>query len=867
MRRSSAPSMKGVKPSSTATLRQTNESQLKQFQMEKADSAVVNLLNSNENHAHILKSLAITRKHSSESSAADSSSNTQPKFRFIVVWGKISTKKHKTWEGDGTLELSGRTATLKDDEGKTIASSTGIKVDTIVEGTRLIVGTKEVEVMEKLCVDNVDNKTEKENTVQDIPLAKKMKHNVFNTPKVCEKSLHGESSSGNSFKQVGVTIEEIPPDFVQLVMLRPSFEHQWNYNQRKSPVSDVTVPYVLSKHLRPHQREGVSFLYECILGFRCSENIEQFGAILADEMGLGKTLQCIALIHTLLKQGPYGHPILKRVLIVTPSTLVENWEKEFNKWLKSERIFTFIASPTNKLKKYAQSSHIPILIISYELLSKQILELDSVKFDLIICDEGHRLKNSAIKVSSILDAIDCSRRIILTGTPIQNELNEFYSLINFVNPGLLGTYSEFKTKYEIPILQSQQPGVLPQYQDLGKCKLEELNSVTSSFILRRTQEIINNYLPEKQEVVIFCHPSVLQRVLFRVALQYYNGTDPSSTSPLQMITILKKICNHPSLIATTENIECESIIKLLNDKIPAWQDMGPTDSGKLAVLESLLEALIERQEKVVIVSYYSKTLDMIMGLCEHYNYKFCRLDGSTPPHNRCKIVSSFNNTDTFIFLLSAKAGGTGLNLTGASRLVMYDNDWNPASDLQAMSRIWRDGQTRTVFIYRLITAFSIEEKIYQRQISKSSLSGSVVDLKQNLSNLKFSDQELKDLFSMADDGDDCNTHQMLGCHCSGHGDIPEPISNANQKIAVTPERSKFQIGKAKPKVTQIEPKHALKMQELMRWEHYRAPFKEPILEELSLVACWKEILFIFRSKNIQLCRQPVIDVTSNTCLN
>lgn len=837
--------MKGLAKPDLATSRQSH-SLAQKIPMDKADSVVANLLHSDEDHVDILKRLAVEKHPASMSSKTVTTGNDfLAKIRYKVVWGKISTKKHKTWEGDGTLEILGRTATLKDEDGKTIASSTGLKLDSIEEGSRLIVGSKEVELIEKAS-DITGSETEKQSSEQIGPQLKKARVEVFKPPGVYEETK--KASSGSSFKQVG-TVEEIPPDFVPLVMSQPSFEHQWKYNQKKAPLSKVTVPYALSKHLRPHQREGVSFLYECVLGFRYTD-ADRFGAILADEMGLGKTLQCISLIYTLMKQGPYSQPILKRILIVTPSSLMENWDREISKWLKTERIFTFIVSPTNQSKKYAQSAHIPILIISYELLSKQIRELDSVKFDLMICDEGHRLKNSAIKTSSILDAVECPRRILLTGTPIQNDLQEFYSLITFVNPGLLGTYSEFKTKFEKPILQSQQPGVLPMFANLGKARLEELNSITSSFILRRTQEVINKYLPGKQEAVIFCHPSKLQETLLRTAIQFYEKSDRSTYSPLQLITVLKKICNHPSLIASTEKIDVGgSLIKLLNDNLPPWQDMGPTDSGKLAVLDSLLETLIQRQEKAVIVSYYGKTLDMIMGLCEHYNYKYCRLDGSTPSQDRCKIVSSFNSpsSDTFIFLLSAKAGGIGLNLTGASRLILYDNDWNPASDLQAMSRIWRDGQTRNVFIYRLITAFSIEEKIYQRQISKTSLSGTVVDLKQNLSNLKFSDEELKDLFFFTDDNDDCLTHQMLGCGCDGVGGVPEPTASLNEKENVcSPERSKFQIRTAKAKAGKA--KHSLQMQELMRWEHYRSPVSERVLKELSLDACSEEIVFIFRNQ-------------------
>ncbi|XP_055623228.1 DNA repair and recombination protein RAD54B-like [Toxorhynchites rutilus septentrionalis] len=359
---------------------------------------------------------------------------------------------------------------------------------------------------------------------------------------------------------------------------------------------------------------------------------------------------------------------------------------------------------------------------------------------------------------------------------------------------------------------------------------------------------MTEYLPNKQELVIFVRPSELQEKLLQATLKYYEQSSDDTITPLQLIVILKKICNHPSLISTAEKIESNSLIQLLNDNLPSWQEMGPTDSTKISILEALLESLIVQQEKIVIVSYYSKTLDMIMGLCEHYNYKFCRLDGSTPSQARGKIVSSFNSpaTDTFIFLLSAKAGGVGLNLIGASRLLLFDNDWNPASGLQAMSRIWRDGQTQKVFIYRLLTAFSIEEKIFQRQISKTSLSATVVDQKQKLCNLKFADEELKDLFSVDLDRKDCLTHQMLACECRGAGEIPEQnelksLETQNESL----ECSRFQI--RLPKTKMKKDKRSLKMQELMCWEHHRSPINPEILKELSLEESAEDIVFMFRN--------------------
>uniref|UniRef100_A0A182FEL9 DNA repair and recombination protein RAD54-like n=2 Tax=Anopheles albimanus TaxID=7167 RepID=A0A182FEL9_ANOAL len=819
---------------------------------------------------------------------------------FKVVWGKISTRKHKTWEGDGTLEVSGRSAVLRDETGKAISSASGLMLEEVTEGIQMIVGSKEVEVLERITASTELASDRSENVAPENKNPRMLKplSGSFKAPQQRKEENPAETSSSierltanDSFTKVEhkpsvpviavnrqfkpITMHTAPEERTKdgeaevlepLFMKKPSFEHRFHHNPNNElTVADVQVPACLAKHLRPHQREGVAFLYECVTGMRMMDPPGgYYGAILADEMGLGKTLQCISLMYTLLKTGPYGKPLARRILIVTPSSLVENWDREITKWLRNERLFTFIVGPHNKLRLYAQSLHIPVLIISYEMLAKQIDELETVKFDLIFCDEGHRLKNSNVKVFGVLRKLECRRRILITGTPIQNDLAEFYSLINFVNPGVLGSYQDFKARYETPIVISQRPGVLPQSMELGIERLNELNGITGRFVLRRTQEVINRYLPEKHELVIFCNPSELQTKLLRTALTWYEEerSESNAVTPLQLITILKKICNHPSLVKVTGRGDPESLLHRLADQLPDWQAMGPSDSAKLAVVDTLLEDLIVKQEKVVIVSYYNKTLDMITGLCEHYNYKYSRLDGSTAASDRSKIVATFNNaaSDIFILLLSAKAGGAGLNLIGASRLVLYDNDWNPANDLQAMSRVWRDGQSRTVFIYRLLTAFSIEERIFQRQISKTSLSGTVVDCKRNMNNLQFSDEELKDLFSFVDPqhADDCLTHSLLECPCAGIGTVPEPevaedepsdeLDRLLREPSVTPSEteSRYRVRHG-AHGGRKRTKYALKMQELMRWEHHRSPVSESVMEQLGLSQCSEEVVFLFRN--------------------
>lgn len=724
------------------------------------------------------------------------------KIIFNVVWAKKSTKKHKTWDGDGFLEITERTVTLKDENGKYIESTIILKSMELEEGSRIDVGSKEVELLEKLSSNTVLlKKIVVEPLVEIEEVSSSKKYKTINKFSLSKKAPSKEI------------------DYIPLIMPEPTNLHQFKFNQSKRPISLVAVVPCLAKVLRPHQRTGVIFLYEGLLGMRTDYEHETFGVILADEMSLGKTLQCITVCYTLLKQGPYGERIARRILIVTPSSLVENWNKEINKWLATERVYTYVVDSKHKPKQFTAAAHIPFFIISYEMLVNNFDDIKSLNFDIIICDEGHRLKNNNIKAAVLLNQIDCKRRIILTGTPIQNDLQEFHSLIEFVNPGLLGTYAEYKIKYENHILKSQQPGVDNELRELGESRAKELNEIIASFVLRRTQDVNNKYLTKKQESVVFCRQSELQRHMFGVLSELYLSKR-IEINPLQMITCLKKICNHPSLVSTNKDEFSQYVASLL----PSSNQMTSYDSGKLAVIMAILPDVKKQGEKIVLVSNYTKTLDMFSGICDYSNYKYCRLDGSTASSDRSKIVDEFNKpeSDLFIFLLSAKAGGCGLNLIGASRLVLYDNDWNPANDLQAMSRIWRDGQKRDVFIYRLLTAGTIEEKIFQRQLSKTALSGCVVDPKE--SSLKFSTEELKDLFSIPNGYDVCLTHEMLECCCDGSGSIPEIK-------------------------TDLFEKKALKMHQLMQYEHHKSPINPEILQQMCLREAEEEIFFIFRNQS------------------
>ena len=547
-------------------------------------------------------------------------------------------------------------------------------------------------------------------------------------------------------------------------------------------IVDVVVDPILTKHLRDHQREGVKFMYECVMGMR---NFGGQGAILADEMGLGKTLQTIALLWTLLKQNPvYGEPpVIKKALIVCPVTLINNWRKEIRKWLGAERIGVFVADGTKKrITDFTMGRSYSIMIIGYEKLRN--VQEDFRKgpgIDIVIADEGHRLKTAKNKSAQAIKSLNTPRRVILSGTPIQNDLSEFFTMVDFINPDLLGTYKTFMKEFEGPIVKSRQPGALQKDVEKGEARNEDLASLTSPFILRRNADILSKYLPPKTEYVLFCRPTTAQATAYQhvLACPAFQAALGSPEASLQLITVLKKVCNSPFLLNPKTTPDPSNPVNPMTESllssVPLHLLRNNASSTKLRTLDQLLHTLrTTTNEKVVLVSNYTSTLDLLSTLLTSLSHPFLRLDGSTPSSKRQDLVDTFNRdpaSSCFAFLLSAKAGGVGLNLIGASRLVLFDVDWNPATDLQAMARIHRDGQKRKCYIYRFLMAGGIDEKIWQRQVTKLGLASNVMEQKGGSSN--FTKEELKDLFRL-DEGLSCQTHDLLGCPCGGKGlpDVP-----------------------------------------------------------------------------------------------
>lgn len=776
----------------------------------------------------------------SQTSSADPDLNRR---YYTVQWRKRTNKKNKSWEGDGYIVVTDDGILLKVQVKDGTFKAVGRSKKTSVEGL-IGFGSYEAEVDSESSLEEIKRLTSTDTKIS--PIASRvaeMKNMVYRNPvkkqkpgqNVQEKLFVGETETNEDEGGIDETIasggfdvtEEINeekeeeknekrdrnqdsfdvtekesisscPDIFQVNAQALEFTLPMLGDSRKRLVVDRRL---LTK-LRSHQREAVTFIYECLTGIRQPGHL---GALLADEMGLGKTLTSIAVIWTLLKQSPDPAlpPPLKKVLICCPVTLIDNWRREFAKWLDLNRIGILALngkqkSPAKDKKDiiaFGKTKVYQVLIMGYEKVMTCSNELASVNLDLLVCDEGHRLKSATNKTLQTLESFKIPRKLLLTGTPIQNDLSEYYTIIDFVNPGILGTFSEFQKEYLRPILKAREKGcILKDLLREGKRKSQKLISITKSFVLRRTKDSIRNFLTDKVDVLIFCRLTKFQKSLFDLAISSSNFSScmgSESNTVLTMINLFKKICNLPSLL------ENDPLYQQLYMNSAKPEHLMPTalkkriGSSKINLLVPLLLEFKELGEKTVLISNFTQTLDLFEQSLLKLNMLYLRLDGNTTSSTRDQLVMQFNNSSKIhVFLLSAKAGGVGLNLVGASRLILFDNDWNPLVDQQALARIHRDGQKRPVFIYRLFTAGAIDEKIFQRQLTKITLSDMFVDDNAD-SNLDIFDyDDLRDLFTVSESS--CNTHDLLGCECAGDGTnkLLDVVTNEND--ADTDEDLDFQ---------------------------------------------------------------------------
>lgn len=458
----------------------------------------------------------------------------------------------------------------------------------------------------------------------------------------------------------------------------------------ESLLASKKIPKEINAKLRNYQVDGVHWL----------ERLRRMhlNGILADDMGLGKTLQAICAITQSKEEKKEAVS-----LIVSPTSLVYNWKEEFHKFNEDLKVLVVDSGPTQRRKVLKDVSKYDVVITSYNLLQKDVDIYKDIKFDYVILDEAQHIKNRTTRNAKSVKMIQAAHRLILTGTPIENSLEELWSLFDFLMPGLLSSYDRFVEKYIRP------SNITPVNH------MDNLKKKVFPFILRRMKEDVLDDLPPVSEIVYHCHLTDTQRELYQSyaasakeelsRLVKKEGFEKIQIHVLATLTRLKQICCHPAIFAK-EKVE-----------------LG--DSAKYDMLMELIPTLIEGNHKTVIFSQYTKMLTILKEDLEQKGVKFSYLDGSSK--NRLDIVKNFNEDATIpLFLVSLKAGGSGLNLVGADTVIHYDMWWNPAVENQATDRVHRLGQKKSVSSYKLITLNTIEEKIQILQNRKKGLVKKVI---------------------------------------------------------------------------------------------------------------------------------------------
>lgn len=439
--------------------------------------------------------------------------------------------------------------------------------------------------------------------------------------------------------------------------------------------------------------------------------------ILADEMGLGKTIQTIALITYLMEHKRINGPFL----IIVPLSTLSNWAYEFDKWAPSVVKVSYKGSPAARRAFVPQlrSGKFNVLLTTYEYIIKDKHILAKIRWKYMIVDEGHRMKNHHCKLTQVLNThYVAPRRLLLTGTPLQNKLPELWALLNFLLPTIFKSCSTFEQWFNAPFAMTGEKVDLNEEETI--LIIRRLHKVLRPFLLRRLKKEVEAQLPEKVEYVIKCDMSALQRVLYRhmqaKGVLLTDGSEKDKKGKggtktlMNTIMQLRKICNHPYMFQHIEESFSEHLG--FTGGIVQGLDLYRA-SGKFELLDRILPKLRATNHKVLLFCQMTSLMTIMEDYFAYRGFKYLRLDGTTKAEDRGMLLKTFNEpgSEYFIFLLSTRAGGLGLNLQSADTVIIFDSDWNPHQDLQAQDRAHRIGQQNEVRVLRLCTVNSVEEKI------------------------------------------------------------------------------------------------------------------------------------------------------------
>jgi DNA excision repair protein ERCC-6 len=556
----------------------------------------------------------------------------------------------------------------------------------------------------------------------------------------------------------------------------------------------LKLPGDIYPALFDYQKTGVQWLGELYA--------QQVGGIIGDEMGLGKTIQIISFLAGL----HYSKKLTKPIIVVAPATVLRQWVNEFHRWWPPLRVSILHSSGSGMLNvgsegrieqieelygdvakkpKSSQAAkrivdrvvqHGHVLVTTYAGLQTYSDVLIPVNWDYAVLDEGHKIRNPNTAITIYCKELRTANRVILSGTPMQNNLIELWSLFDFIFPMRLGTLVNFRQSFEVPIkLGGYANATNLQVLTATKCA-ETLKEAISPYLLQRLKVDVASDLPKKSEQVLFCKLTKPQREAYEMFLASDDMTSIMNRTrqSLYGIDILRKICNHPDLLDTQ-----------LRGK-PDYKWGNPNKSGKMQVVKALLEMWKRFGHKTLLFSQGVLMLNILEDFVKNLGgFNYLRMDGSTNIKDRQSLVDQFNNDPNLdVFLLTTKVGGLGVNLTGANRVIIFDPDWNPSTDVQARERAWRLGQKKEVTIYRLMTAGTIEEKIYHRQIFKQFLTNKI--LKDPKQRQTFQMKDLYDLFTLGNtDNGSTETGEMFKGTEVQFNNTPEPVSLAEPSVMQT----------------------------------------------------------------------------------
>ena len=476
---------------------------------------------------------------------------------------------------------------------------------------------------------------------------------------------------------------------------------------------DIKIPESLEKILRYYQKTGYKWL-------KTLDNY-RFGGILADDMGLGKTVQMLSIVAGYIDEGTER----RASIVICPSSLTLNWQNEAEKFTNGLKTLVIRGNAQERKEQIAKIGEYDLIITSYDLLKRDVetYKENKYQFRFAIADEAQYLKNSNTQNAKAVKEILADTRYALTGTPIENSLAELWSIFDYIMPGYLFGYKKFKNEYETPIVK-----------DNSEKAMKKLKMLIEPFVLRRTKKQVLTELPEKTITVL---NNQMKEEQEKIYLNYLaqakqevaeaidaKGFERSHIQVLAALTRLRQICCHPSLF------------------IKDYKE----GSSKLEQCIEIIKDATEAGHKILLFSGYTSMFELIEKELNANDITYFKLTGSTKVDERIKLVDEFNeNKDVKVFLISLKAGGTGLNLTGADMVIHYDPWWNASAENQATDRAYRIGQKNNVQVYKLITKNSIEEKIYELQQKKAELIDNMLDTKTSFIN-KLSKEDIMKLF-------------------------------------------------------------------------------------------------------------------------